>query len=125
MGFIGSVPCEILPSCLYDFVTFEFNDAARAKTYVKDMEAMKFTRYADTCCRILESSNEYETDAYLVRLVRMQQIAEKIGDALYSNDLCSLSTNTMSLASTIASLEEEVLHIEATLPLHLPQTCTS
>ncbi|KAF2188998.1 hypothetical protein K469DRAFT_564970 [Zopfia rhizophila CBS 207.26] len=91
------------------------------KTCFKDIEAVRFTRYTDKCCRILEEAMENPTDIYLVRLVRLQQKADRIGEILYTEELDTVSGMSAPLAMDISSLESEVLEIGRALPLEIPQ----
>ncbi|KLJ05686.1 hypothetical protein EMPG_10865 [Blastomyces silverae] len=80
------------------------------KTCAKEIDGMRFSRYADQCCHILQEAMEYPTDSYLVHLVRIQEIADTIGATIYSDNLMGSSTLNGSAATpmAISSLEKEV-----------------
>ncbi|KAL2375060.1 hypothetical protein RJZ57_000464 [Blastomyces gilchristii] len=80
------------------------------KTCAKEIDGMRFSRYADKCCHILQEATEYPTDSYLVHLVRIQQIADTIGATVYNDNLMDSSTLNGPAATplVISSLEKEV-----------------
>ncbi|PGG98563.1 hypothetical protein GX51_06760 [Blastomyces parvus] len=80
------------------------------KTCAKEIDGMRFNRYADQCCHIVQEAMEYPTDSYLVHLVRIQQIADTIATTVYSDNLMGSSTLNGSVATpmSISSLEREV-----------------
>ncbi|KAJ5086911.1 hypothetical protein NUU61_008218 [Penicillium alfredii] len=45
---------------------------------VKDQEPVRFTKYIDDCCQILQHASEYATDAYLVHLIRVVHLADRV-----------------------------------------------
>jgi hypothetical protein len=46
--------------------------------YLRDIDPMRYTSYTEECCRIIEDSKEYPSDLYLVQLVRMLRMTERI-----------------------------------------------
>jgi hypothetical protein len=82
---------------------------------------MKFGKYAENCCKILENTVEYPTDIYLVQLVRMQRIADNIKITIYNETLDGSPDFSPVLSINIASLERELRDVRSTLQLDLPQ----
>ncbi|OJD12108.1 hypothetical protein AJ78_07244 [Emergomyces pasteurianus Ep9510] len=80
------------------------------KACAKEIDGMRFSKYADQCCHILQEAMEYPTDSYLVHLVRIQQIADRIGATVYSENLMGSFAVNESAATPLAisSLEKEV-----------------
>lgn len=44
----------------------------------KRHDALMNTELLETCCKVLESTRPYPSDEYLVKLVRIQQLAQSI-----------------------------------------------
>ncbi|KAF2689106.1 hypothetical protein K458DRAFT_292127 [Lentithecium fluviatile CBS 122367] len=86
------------------------------KSCLKDITPIPFSRYADQCCRILESTMEYFGDAYLVRLVHVQRKIDKIRDILYTEDSVYMSGMSIPLVMGVSSLEQELQTLEDSLP---------
>lgn len=86
------------------------------------MQALRFTNYAESCCRILENATNHPNDTYLVHVVRLQQRVERVGDILYSEDLDTVSGMNPPLAMIISSLEKEVSDATTGLPSNIRQT---
>jgi hypothetical protein len=84
---------------------------------------MKFGRYAENCCQILQDRVEYPDDLYLVQLVRMQRIADSSRTTLHNEALENSLEFPMLLSIGVASLEKSVQDMGATLDLELPQAC--
>lgn len=54
----------------------------RISSMFKRLDALRYTPYVEECCQVLADANEYQTDVYLVRLVRLQRIANIIAQTL-------------------------------------------
>ncbi|PTU21624.1 hypothetical protein P175DRAFT_0193252 [Aspergillus ochraceoroseus IBT 24754] len=44
----------------------------------RNMDPVRYTRYTEECCRVLEDTRDHPTDLYLVRLSRLHRIADRI-----------------------------------------------
>ncbi|KEF53249.1 uncharacterized protein A1O9_10697 [Exophiala aquamarina CBS 119918] len=86
-----------------------------------EFDALKFGKYADNCCRILEETMEYPTDIYLVQIVRIQRIADESRTTLYNEALESASEFSTLLSMGMASLERDLREVGTTLRLDIPQ----
>lgn len=96
----------------------------RVKTFLKELEGIRFTEYAGNCCRVLEEAGEHPSDSYLVRLVRLQQQADRIGRILYTEDLEGFTRTSASMSLAISSLEKEVAELEYLTVTDIPQQGT-
>jgi len=112
------------------FVEYDFNpeippvltcDFVRFTTCSTEFDALKFGKYAESCCRILEDAMEFPTDIYLVQLVRMQRIADETRTTLYNEALENTSEFTTLLSMGMASLERDLRDVGTTLRLDIPQ----
>jgi hypothetical protein len=50
--------------------------------YLMDMDPMRYTAYTEECCRIVEDAAQYPSDQYLVKLVQMHRITDRINHVL-------------------------------------------
>ncbi|KAJ5971680.1 uncharacterized protein N7479_001598 [Penicillium vulpinum] len=92
---------------------------------VKDLgPIIRFTRYTDECCNVLEQVAEYPTDAYLVQLVRVMNLADRIHHTLYHTDLdfSSISSVHPPIGLSIRWLETELKQLKARMPSESPHS---
>ncbi|RDW82404.1 hypothetical protein BP6252_03516 [Coleophoma cylindrospora] len=90
--------------------------------YVKHMDALRFTKYADICCRSLEEHAQYPSDEILIQLIRLQHISEQVQDALPHEDQFDLTPNTAApVALCVKILHNKLNKIQSSLPPHLQQ----
>lgn len=82
---------------------------------------MRFGRYAENCCQVLEEAMEYPDDLYLVQLVRMQRIADTIRTTLHNEGLESSPDYRMFLSVGVASWEKDLQDMGTALRLDLSQ----
>jgi hypothetical protein len=90
----------------------------------RDMDPMRYTDYTEECCRVIEDAGEYPTDLYLVRLVRLHRMADRIRRIL-SVDECDPPGVILSapIGMCIKSLEVELQQIKLSLDLNSPHNC--
>ena len=94
----------------------------RAFTFIKDGEDLRYPNdFTESCLRAIEESAEYQSDSYLVQLVKIQSIAEEINEALprYSQDFSSASSAPVALC--MRTLHSKLDSFRMKLPLHLQQ----
>lgn len=97
----------------------------RLSTCVKDMgPIIRFTRYTDECCNVLDQVAEYPTDATLVQLVRVMNLADRIHHTLYHTDLDSSSVSSAPppLGLSIRWLEAELKQLKDRIPSQSPHS---
>jgi hypothetical protein len=97
----------------------------RLSACIRDLEPIWYTRYTDECCRVVEEACQYVTDAYLVRLVRMTQIADRINRAFSYDDSDPSWGLSVPLGFSIRWLRVEVLQLKSSVPPDIPQSCES
>lgn len=87
-----------------------------ATTFGK-IESMRYSPYLDECLRDLEASNEYESDATLVFLVKVQHLTERIHEknqrSVTSEDR---GIPTAPKSAYISALQHELDGIREQLP---------
>lgn len=82
------------------------------------MYPVQFNKYADECCRAIAEALEYPTDAYLVQLVRLQRLADKINRTLSSEEVDLATTGiTEPVAMCVKSLEVELEQLKSSSAL--------
>ncbi|KGO73411.1 hypothetical protein PITC_085490 [Penicillium italicum] len=94
-------------------------------TCVKDLGSIvRFTRYTEECCNVLDQIAEYPTDDFLVQLVRAMNVAERIHYTLYNTELRSSSVSSASppLGLSIRWLEAELKQLKARMPSESPNS---
>ncbi|CAM1501237.1 Fc.00g103990.m01.CDS01 [Cosmosporella sp. VM-42] len=91
------------------------------RTCAMDMTPMPSRQSIDRSCHILEQTGQFQSDSYLARLVRMQQVADTIDVTLY-RDLASDKVNiSATLLMAITYLERELESLEVKQSLVIPQ----
>ncbi|KAJ5848616.1 hypothetical protein N7455_012573 [Penicillium solitum] len=94
-------------------------------TCVKDLGSIiRFTRYTDECCNVLDQIAEYPTDASMVQLVRAMNVADRIHHTLYHTELYSSSVSSVPppLGLSIRWLEAEIKQLKAQIPSESPHS---
>ncbi|KAJ5203463.1 hypothetical protein N7449_005542 [Penicillium cf. viridicatum] len=94
-------------------------------TCVKDLGSIiRFTRYTDECCNVLDQIAEYPTDASMVQLVRVMNVADRIHHTLYQSELypSSVSSAPPPLGLSIRWLEAELKQLKARIPSEPPHS---
>ena len=81
----------------------------------KKPDLMMNTKQLENCCKVLESTMELESDEYLVKLVKVQQLAQTISTTMAGE------TGPMSLPimMVVQSFQDQVDTFRASLPEHL------
>ena len=80
------------------------------------MEPIKYSAYAEECCRVLEQANEYPHDQHLVNLMRVMRMIGRIRSTLDPEEF-ELSTGmTAPVGACVKSLATELEELKTTLP---------
>lgn len=78
------------------------------------------TSYLETCCRILESRMEYQTDELLVWLVRVQQLSQSISLTLsFGSNASLLQTSDLPKTLIVKSLQQQIAAFRESVPPHI------
>lgn len=86
----------------------------RLSTCVKDLgPIIRFTKYTEECCKVLEQVAENPVDSHLVQLVRVMNLAERIHCTLYRTDLHSSPVSSSPIGLSIRWLEAELRELKA------------
>ncbi|KAB8231349.1 fungal specific transcription factor domain-containing protein [Aspergillus alliaceus] len=79
----------------------------------RDMEPMRYTYFTQECCNIIRDGAEYDSDKYLVQLVGVAQLAEKIHRGFSWEGLDPVSSVPVGLA--VKWQEAELQQLKASL----------
>jgi hypothetical protein len=119
LNFLNSV-------CVFDCGPFrertQLTHFDRIYTFVKDVNDLPYTNdFTEACLQVLEKTAEYNSDQYVIQLVKMQSIAEEINQALprHSQDFSSGSSAPVALC--LRTLQEKLDSFRMKLPIHLQQ----
>jgi hypothetical protein len=82
----------------------------------RDFEAIRCTKYAEECVHLISVAAEHATDAYLVQIVKLLFVADKIGRTLNSQDFDPSSNIFAPIGATVRLLEAELLKLKPTFP---------
>ncbi|RDA91376.1 hypothetical protein CP533_6889 [Ophiocordyceps camponoti-saundersi (nom. inval.)] len=83
----------------------------------KRTDILMSTAHLDEYCNALTSANEYPSDDYLVRLVRLQQLAQ--GIAIAVTPASSSEPSSLPFAMVIESFRDQLDTFRVTLPPHI------
>ncbi|EKJ78550.1 hypothetical protein FPSE_01274 [Fusarium pseudograminearum CS3096] len=85
------------------------------------IESMRYTRYGQSCLSVLEQEREYETDARLVALVRIQHLTERISQLNAPNEPIEEVAGfpTAPMSAYVSAFQTELDKIRNGLPLEL------
>lgn len=82
----------------------------------RDLDPIKYTKYADESCRILAEAAEYPTDILVVQLSKLHCISEKISRTL-AIDAWDTSTKVSApIAFCVNALESELQQFKSAVP---------
>lgn len=82
---------------------------------------MRYTRYGQSCLSVLEQEREYETDARLVALVRIQHLTERISQLNAPNEPVEEVAGfpAAPMSAYVSAFQTELDKIRNGLPLEL------
>ncbi|PHH79290.1 hypothetical protein CDD82_2504 [Ophiocordyceps australis] len=80
------------------------------------------TSQLETCCKILESTMQFPSDQYLVKLVRIQQLAQTISLTMAFDP--AMPAMSLPLTMVVESFQDQLDTFRATLPANLAQNPT-
>lgn len=82
------------------------------------MSQFPYTNYLTTCCAELCAAQEYESDQFLVALIRMQRLVGRIRTAMPSPEIDGIDTVNFStsLYMTMSTIRNELESLKSELP---------
>ncbi|KAK5452023.1 hypothetical protein LTS15_007746 [Exophiala xenobiotica] len=82
----------------------------------RDFEPIRYSSYADECCRTLEERAEYPCDKYLVNLVRIMYMGSKIARSFTQDEWDVSSGLSAPVGAYVRALDAEMQNLKAALP---------
>ncbi|KAL2864769.1 uncharacterized protein BJX67DRAFT_360252 [Aspergillus lucknowensis] len=83
--------------------------SATASTCLRGLDPMRYTNYTEECCCVLEASEE-PADLYLIRLVRLHHLAERINRTISLDEYNTPGVPSKPVAERIKSLGADLQH---------------
>ena len=87
----------------------------------RDFDPVQYNRYADECCQLILEAAEYPSDVYLVQVVKLLHLSEKIRNRLTQQDWDPPSGISAPVGACVKSLEAELLSLKPSVSADLPQ----
>ncbi|KAM0332410.1 hypothetical protein ACHAQA_002690 [Verticillium albo-atrum] len=90
-------------------------------TGFQQIDPMRFSPYMEQCLRELEQAREAESDEYLVQLIRMQMLAEKVAHLNLREEVDggSDAASRAPLSGYVSVFRTELDRLRANMPAHL------
>ncbi|KAM4060178.1 tRNA processing endoribonuclease [Hirsutella rhossiliensis] len=89
----------------------------------KRNDVLMNTTQLDSYCKIIETTNEYPSDEYLIKLIRIQQLAQTISLTM-AFDPATPAAMSLPLPMVIESFQDQLDTFRVTLPTHLAASPT-
>jgi hypothetical protein len=99
-------------------------DCKRLSACVRDMEPLRFTKYSNECCQVLQETSEFPTDAFLVHLVRSMHLADKINRTFAIHDYDSSTALSAPLGMSVKWHQAELQQLRASCSCEPPHSST-
>jgi hypothetical protein len=103
---------------------------SRLANFFHRLEAPRWTSYLDECCQILIDTGDHPNDKTAVSLIKIQVLADKIGQSPWHGRLEALHADTPPPILYLDSLREQLKELKRQLSLDqrshgqsLPSTC--
>lgn len=74
----------------------------------RDFEPIRYSRYTEECCQLISEAAEYPTDLYLVQVVKLISMSEKINRTVNAQDWDSSSSIIAPVGAMVKLLEAEL-----------------
>ncbi|KAJ5777657.1 hypothetical protein N7520_000903 [Penicillium odoratum] len=87
---------------------------------VRDMEPVRFTQYTQECCDVLQEASECPADAYLVQLIRVVHLADKVHHTTSTSELGSSAVLSTPLGLIVRGQQAELQQIKKSFSCGVP-----
>ncbi|MCJ1312744.1 hypothetical protein MMC25_006420 [Agyrium rufum] len=95
--------------------------ASLSSPAVRKIEALPFSKYMDECCNVISEAQEYQSDVFLLRLVKLQTIVDRMTSSLPYEDVESGQRASATTEMVIKALQNELEIFKSSLPPQLQQ----
>ncbi|KEF58238.1 uncharacterized protein A1O9_06164 [Exophiala aquamarina CBS 119918] len=82
----------------------------------RDIERIRYTKYADECCRSIAEAAETPTDLYLLELIKICRLSEKINQTVGPENWDMPSGLSSPVGASVTALHGELQSLKATIP---------
>lgn len=86
------------------------------------MEPVRFTKYTNECCEELKKALEFPTDAYLVQLIRVVHLGDKVHRTTSINELGFSAGLSTPLGLLVRGYQAELQELKTSFSCELPQS---
>jgi hypothetical protein len=97
------------------------NSHLRMSSCFKRLDALRYTAHVEETCNALLRNPEYDSDVFLVQLVRLQQMAEKITQTLPCDAPQSFWASKPPMGLLVKAFQTELQSFKSALPQNLQQ----
>lgn len=119
--YVLPLPMLKLNSGGEDLTNFMFS----LTTCVRDMEPVRFTKYTHECCQVLGETSKLPSDPYLVQLVRVMRLADKVHFTMSDIDFDSPTALSTPLALSIQCHQAELEKLKSSFSCEAPYSSKS
>ncbi|OAP64274.1 hypothetical protein AYL99_00246 [Fonsecaea erecta] len=88
----------------------------------RDFEAIRYTKYSEECLTMISEAVEYPTDIYLVQLIKLSHLCDKISRTIIQREWDSSSSISAPIGAYVKSLEVELRKCKGSMNFELPQS---
>ncbi|GAB0133223.1 hypothetical protein EsDP_00001635 [Epichloe bromicola] len=88
----------------------------------KKTDVLMNTTQLDYCCKVIEATMEYPSDEYLIKLVKIQQLAQTISMTMAADGVAP--PMSLPLVMVVQSFQDQLDTFRASLPPHLIHNTT-
>lgn len=81
----------------------------------RDIDPVRFSSYADECCRVLEETAEHPSDKQLVQMVQIIRMAIKISRTLTQEEWDLSAGISAPIGACVKSLEADLHRLKSCL----------
>ncbi|KAJ5809706.1 uncharacterized protein N7503_001924 [Penicillium pulvis] len=89
---------------------------------VREMEPVRFTKYTDECCEELTKAMEFPTDAYLVQLIRVVHLGDKVHRTTPIKELGPSAVVSTPLGLIVRGHQAELQQLKTSFSCESPQS---
>ena len=84
------------------------------------MEPLRFTKYSNECCDTVQEASEFPTDAYLVQLVRVMHLADRMNRTISVNEFETPAVLSAPLGLSIRWYQAEIQKLKESFDCDSP-----
>lgn len=99
---------------------------SRSTAYLRKGDTLRWTAYSNECLRVIETQQEFASDALLVQLVKLRLISEKVIDAHWLGSVTDVDNSIRPPdIFYLKSLESQLYNFKSSIPSELANNSKS